>query len=84
MVNKPLCHNGILSITVVPSRGIFWTGRWADFRAIVVEAVIKAMTSAYDAVLAQLNLANGENPINELIAKSIVNITATGERAITR
>jgi hypothetical protein len=42
------------------------------------------MTSAYDAVLAQLNLANGENPINELIAKSIVNITATGERAITR
>jgi hypothetical protein len=62
----------------------FLDGRWADFRAIVVEAVIKAMTSAYDAVLDQLNLANGENPINELIAKSIVNITATGERAITR
>ena len=39
---------------------------------------IKAMTAAYEGALTDLGFADREDP--ELIAKSIVNVTATGER----
>ena len=41
---------------------------------------IEAMTAAYEGALIDLCLTNRDDPITELIAKSIVNVTATGER----
>ena len=41
---------------------------------------IEAMTTAYEAALIELCQPNNDDPITELIAKSIVNVTATGER----
>jgi hypothetical protein len=39
---------------------------------------IKAMTAAYEGALTDLGFADREDPLTELIAKSIVNVTATG------
>ena len=41
---------------------------------------IEAMTAAYEGALIDLRLPDRDDPITELIAKSIVNVTATGER----
>lgn len=41
---------------------------------------IEAMTAAYEGALADLKLADRNDPFTELIAKAIVNVTATGER----
>jgi hypothetical protein len=41
---------------------------------------IEAMTAAYEGALIHLNLVNRSDPLTELIAKAIVNVTATGER----
>jgi hypothetical protein len=41
---------------------------------------IKVMTAAYEDALIDLRVANRDDPITELIAKAIVNVTATGER----
>jgi hypothetical protein len=41
---------------------------------------IEVMTAAYEDALIDLRLANRDDPITELIAKAIVNVTATGER----
>jgi hypothetical protein len=41
---------------------------------------IEAMTAAYEGALIDLGTINRDDPITELIAKSIVNVTATGER----
>jgi hypothetical protein len=41
---------------------------------------IKVMTAAYEDALIDLCVANRDDPITELIAKAIVNVTATGER----
>ena len=41
---------------------------------------IKAMTAAYEGASIDLGFADREDPLTELIAKSIVNVTATGER----
>ena len=38
---------------------------------------IKAMTAAYESALTDLGFADREDPLTELIAKSIVNVTAT-------
>ena len=38
------------------------------------------MTEAYEAALIDLGIVNRDDPITELIAKSIVNVTASGER----
>jgi hypothetical protein len=38
------------------------------------------MTEAYESALIDLGISNRQDPITDLIAKSIVNITATGER----
>jgi len=38
------------------------------------------MTEAYEAALIDLGVTNRDDPVTELIAKSIVNVTATGER----
>jgi hypothetical protein len=38
------------------------------------------MTAAYEDALIDLRVTNRDDPITELIAKSIVNVTATGER----
>ena len=41
---------------------------------------IEVMTAAYEGALIDLRLSDRDDPITELIAKSIVNVTATGER----
>ena len=41
---------------------------------------IKVMTAAYEGALVDLNVTNRDDPLTELIAKAIVNVTATGER----
>ena len=41
---------------------------------------IKVMTAAYEGALVDLNLVTRDVPLTELIAKAIVNVTATGER----
>ena len=41
---------------------------------------IRAMVAAYEGALADLRLTDRDDPLTELIAKSIVNVTATGER----
>jgi hypothetical protein len=38
------------------------------------------MTEAYEGALIDLVIAKRDDPLTELIAKSIVNVTATGER----
>jgi hypothetical protein len=42
--------------------------------------VILAMSSAYEKALSDLQLTDRADPLTELIAKAIVNVTATGER----
>ena len=44
---------------------------------------IKVMTAAYEAALSDLAVTNRDDPVTELIARAIVNITATGERNST-
>ena len=41
---------------------------------------IEVMKSAYEAALIDLGVTDRNDPITELIAKAIVNVTATGER----
>ena len=41
---------------------------------------IKVMTEAYEGALIDLGIANRDDPVTELIAKSIDNVTASGER----
>jgi len=41
---------------------------------------IEIMKSAYEAALNEAGVTGRQDPINELIGKSIVNVTATGER----
>lgn len=41
---------------------------------------IAAMTAAYETALVELCITNRNDPLTELIAKSIVNVTGTGER----
>lgn len=43
---------------------------------------IKVMTDAYEGILTDLGISNRQDPITELIAKSILNVTATGERNV--
>jgi hypothetical protein len=40
---------------------------------------IKVMTEAYEATLKSLHLKAGTDPINEIIAKKIINIAQTNE-----
>jgi hypothetical protein len=41
---------------------------------------IEVMKSAYEAALIDLGIIDRNDPITDLIAKAIVNVTATGER----
>jgi hypothetical protein len=41
---------------------------------------VQAMSSAYEIALTELGIADRNDPLTELIAKAIVNVTATGER----
>jgi hypothetical protein len=41
---------------------------------------IEVMKAAYEAALVDVGVSDRDDPITELIAKSIVNATATGER----
>lgn len=41
---------------------------------------IEAMTAAYEAALVDLSLVDRDDPITEIIATAIVNITSMGER----
>jgi hypothetical protein len=41
---------------------------------------IEAMIAAYESALADMGFTDRNDPLTELIAKSIVNVTATGER----
>jgi hypothetical protein len=40
---------------------------------------IKAMIAAYESALTDLGFTDRNDPLTELIAKAIVNVTATGE-----
>jgi len=40
---------------------------------------IRVMSEAYEAALIVLQISNSDDPITELIAKSIINVSATGE-----
>ena len=42
--------------------------------------VIEVMITAYEGALVDLGMIDRDDPLTELIAKSIVNITASGER----
>ena len=42
--------------------------------------VIVAMSAAYEKALYDLQMSDRNDPFTELIAKAIVNVTATGER----
>ena len=41
---------------------------------------IEVMKAAYEAALVEVGVASRDDPITELIAKSIVSVTASGER----
>ena len=41
---------------------------------------IEAMVAAYEGAVTDLQLIDRNDPLTELIARSIVNVTATGER----
>jgi hypothetical protein len=41
---------------------------------------IEAMTAAYEGALIDLRLSDRDDPLTQLVAKSIVDVTATGER----
>ena len=41
---------------------------------------INVMKAAYEAALVDVGVSDRDDPITELIAKSIVNVAATGER----
>jgi hypothetical protein len=41
---------------------------------------IEVMKAAYHAALIDVGVTNPDDPITDLIAKAIVNVTATGER----
>ena len=41
---------------------------------------IEVMKAAYEAALVDVGITDRDDPITELIAKSIVNVTASGER----
>lgn len=51
-----------------------------DSQWLIWACEIKVMTAAYEGALVDLNVANRDDPITDLIAKAIVNVTATGER----
>ena len=42
--------------------------------------VIEVMITAYEGALVDLGMIDRDDPLTELIAKSIVNVTASGER----
>jgi hypothetical protein len=41
---------------------------------------IEVMKAAYEAALIDVGVTNRDDPITDLIAKSVVNVTASGER----
>ena len=41
---------------------------------------IEIMKAAYDAALIDVGVTNPDDPITDLIAKAVVNVTASGER----
>ena len=41
---------------------------------------IKAMTAAYESALVEIGVAARDDPLTEMLAKSILTVTATGER----
>ena len=41
---------------------------------------IKAMTAAYESALIEIGVADRDDPLTEMLAKSILTVTATGER----
>jgi hypothetical protein len=40
---------------------------------------VKAMTAAYEAALLELGPVDGDDPITEIVATAIVNVTSMGE-----
>ena len=41
---------------------------------------VAAMVAAYESALVELQLRNRNDPITDIIARAILNVTATGER----
>jgi hypothetical protein len=48
--------------------------------AVFDDKAVKAMTTAYEAALVELKLADRNDPLTETIARKIVEIAQTGER----
>jgi len=44
------------------------------------DSAVKVMTTAYEAVLWELGLADRSNPLTEIIAKKIIELAVDGER----
>jgi len=44
------------------------------------EEAVKAMTTAYEAVLPELGLADRADPLTDLVARKIIALARTGER----
>jgi hypothetical protein len=49
-------------------------------RAVFDDRAVKAMTTAYEAALVELRLADRNDPVTEIVARKIVELAQTGER----
>jgi hypothetical protein len=68
----------------LPSVRILGSKQMAIYRllqgAVFDDKAVKAMTTAYEAALVELKLADRNDPLTETIARKIVEIAQTGER----
>jgi hypothetical protein len=75
----------VLLIATMELRFAFWGYAVTIYRLIAASHFgpeeIEAMTKAYEVALAELCLVDRNGPITDLIARAIVNVTTTGERA---
>jgi hypothetical protein len=67
-----------------PACSVLWGGAVAIYKLIANGSFgpdeIEAMKAAYEAALVDVGVTNREDPITELIAKSILNVTASVTR----
>lgn len=78
----PICDHAL----ALMKKGVrFWRNELMTIHRLIANGSfgpdeIKVMTAAYEAVLIDLCQPENDDPITDLIAKSIINVTATGER----
>ena len=54
--------------------------RLLERNALFDPEAVKAMTTAYEAILRSLQLSGRSDPITEIVAKRIVDVAKTGQR----